>query len=42
LKANPLAMKQVGAEYAAHIRKVCSAPEMTRKITDFYKSAVAA
>jgi glycosyltransferase involved in cell wall biosynthesis len=39
LLAHPIQMKRDGADYAAHIRKTCSAREMTRKITDFYNSA---
>lgn len=36
LMSHPAQMKKDGADYAAHIRKTCSAREMTRKITDFY------
>jgi glycosyltransferase involved in cell wall biosynthesis len=39
LMSHPAQMKKDGADYAAHIRKTCSAPEMTRKITDFYAAA---
>jgi len=31
--------KSRGGQYSAHIRKTCSAPDMTRKITDFYRQA---
>jgi glycosyltransferase involved in cell wall biosynthesis len=39
LLADPGQMKRDGDTYAAHIRKTCTAQEMTRKITDFYISA---
>jgi glycosyltransferase involved in cell wall biosynthesis len=39
LRADPQRMAREGADYAAHIRKTCSAPEMTRQITAFYESA---
>jgi glycosyltransferase involved in cell wall biosynthesis len=39
LLSHPAQMKREGDEYAAHIHKTCSAQEMTRKITDFYRSA---
>lgn len=39
LLAHPVQMKKDGADYADHIRKTCSAREMTRKITNFYTSA---
>jgi glycosyltransferase involved in cell wall biosynthesis len=32
-------MQQAGKDYAKHIRKTCSAIEMSRQITDFYASA---
>ncbi len=39
LLADPAQMKRDGDEYAAHIKKTCAAPDMCRKITDFYVSA---
>ncbi len=39
LLSHPAQMKKDGDDYAAHIRKTCSAREMTRKIVDFYVSA---
>jgi glycosyltransferase involved in cell wall biosynthesis len=39
LLANPQQMKDVGETYAKHILATCNATEMTRKITNFYKSA---
>jgi glycosyltransferase involved in cell wall biosynthesis len=36
---NPDQMKTEAKAYSAHIRATCSAIEMARKITDFYKSA---
>jgi glycosyltransferase involved in cell wall biosynthesis len=39
LLQDPGQMKVEGAAYAAHIRKTCSAAEMTRKILDFYATA---
>jgi glycosyltransferase involved in cell wall biosynthesis len=39
LLADPAQMKRDGDDYAALVRKTCTAPDMTRKITDFYVSA---
>jgi glycosyltransferase involved in cell wall biosynthesis len=39
LLSHPAQMKKDGDDYAAHIRRTCSAREMTRKIVDFYISA---
>jgi hypothetical protein len=39
LKSNPEKMRRDGEDYANHIRKTCTACEMTRKITEFYHSA---
>ncbi len=39
LLSHPLQRKKDGDDYAAHIRSICSAREMTRKITSFYVSA---
>ncbi len=39
LLANPRETTREGKAFAEHIRKTCSATEMTQKIIDFYKSA---
>jgi glycosyltransferase involved in cell wall biosynthesis len=39
LLADPGKTKRDGRDYAALIRRTCSAPEMSRKITDFYTTA---
>jgi glycosyltransferase involved in cell wall biosynthesis len=36
---NPQARDRGGEDYARHIRKTCSATDMTNKITSFYTSA---
>jgi glycosyltransferase involved in cell wall biosynthesis len=39
LLADPDQMKAAGKSYADHIRKTCSAQDMTQKLTNFYQSA---